>query len=151
MKNKLSQQQQKFCRNVVEGMNQTDAYKAAGYKCKSEKVVWEGASQLSRNIKVKNRISELRKKAEEDTHITHKVLIERFNDIYNKCMNLVPVRNEKGELSGQWRFEPSAALKANEHIAKHLNFYEKDNNSKTELDFSDVLKEVIGKRVFKQS
>ena len=32
--------------------------------------------------------------------------------------------------SGEWKFDSSGALKATEMLAKHIGFYEKDNNQK---------------------
>lgn len=50
---KLNPRQQKFVCNLVRGMNQTQAYKAAGYKPKSDDNAGVMAVQLLGNIKVK--------------------------------------------------------------------------------------------------
>lgn len=67
---KLSEQQEKFCRNVVEGMSQADAYRAAGYKSGSDEADWSNSSRLIRNDKVAARIDVLRKAAQERTAFT---------------------------------------------------------------------------------
>jgi phage terminase small subunit len=57
---KLNEQQERFCRAIVEGMNQTDAYKAAGYKCKDDAVAQAAASRLLSNVIIADRIVKLR-------------------------------------------------------------------------------------------
>ena len=78
---KLSEQQEKFCRNVVEGMNQGDAYRDAGYKCSSDEAAWAHASRLIRNGKVADRIAELRDNATESTEVTLQWLIEQAQGV----------------------------------------------------------------------
>lgn len=57
----LTQKQEQFCQNIVKGMSQSDAYRAAypGTKM-SDKSIWEKSSILSKNVKVEARIKELR-------------------------------------------------------------------------------------------
>lgn len=66
----LSEQQERFCRFIAEGMNQRDAYMAAGYKPSTVKSADECASRLSSNAKVAARIAELRGKAAKKTELT---------------------------------------------------------------------------------
>lgn len=70
MSEKLSTQQEKFCLNIIEGMNQGDAYKAAGYKCANDETAWACSSRLLSNAKVSKRIDELRKGAQERTELS---------------------------------------------------------------------------------
>lgn len=60
-RNMLTQKQEQFCQNIVKGMSQSDAYRAAypGTKM-SDKSIWEKSSTLSKNVKVEARIKELR-------------------------------------------------------------------------------------------
>lgn len=62
---KLTAQQEKFAQAIaLEDMNQADAYRSAYNTSKmTDKSVWEKASELARNGKVKSRIAELREKA----------------------------------------------------------------------------------------
>ena len=79
---KLSEQQEKFCRNIVEGMNQGDAYREAGYKCASDDAAWANASRLISNDKVADRITELRQKAAEATEINAEWLLRESVESY---------------------------------------------------------------------
>lgn len=57
----LTANQENFVKNIMEGMNQADAYRAAYPKQNmADKTVWEAASRLMANGKVKARLAELR-------------------------------------------------------------------------------------------
>lgn len=57
----LTPNQEQFVKNIIEGMNQADAYRAAYPNQKmSDKTIWEKASRLMANDKVRTRLSELR-------------------------------------------------------------------------------------------
>ena len=59
----LTDKQEKFCQNIINGMSQADAYRAAYPKQKmSDKTIWEAASRLMANNKVVARLTELRNK-----------------------------------------------------------------------------------------
>ena len=60
--NKLTPKQKAYCQHLVDGLNQTDAYKAAGYSYENMKpdTVYQAASRLAANSKVMARIQELR-------------------------------------------------------------------------------------------
>lgn len=57
----LTANQEQFVQNILQGMNQTEAYKAAYPKQRmSDKTIYEAASRLMKNPKVVARLSELR-------------------------------------------------------------------------------------------
>jgi len=60
---KLTGKQEAFVQNCLKGMDQTAAYRAAGYKVdgSTDKTVWENASRLFANPKVSARIKAGRK------------------------------------------------------------------------------------------
>lgn len=78
---KLSEQQEKFCRNIVEGMSASEAYREAGYKCTTDESTWAAASRLLGNVKVASRIAELRESATEGTEVTLQWLIEQAQGV----------------------------------------------------------------------
>ena len=57
----LTAKQEKFVQGIIEGKSQAEAYRAA-YSCKntSDKTIWENASRLMADSKVKARVAELR-------------------------------------------------------------------------------------------
>lgn len=84
---KLSEQQEKFCRNIVEGMTQADAYREAGYKCGNENSAYSNAAALIRNHKVAKRIAQLRKGAEKRTELTAASLAARLDRLARAAEN----------------------------------------------------------------
>lgn len=66
---KLNPRQQKFVCNLVSGMNQTQAYKEAGYKPKSDEQAKVMASRLLTNVNVKAAYEALMKPKAEDEAI----------------------------------------------------------------------------------
>ncbi len=58
---KLTARQEKFCQGIADGLNQSDAYRAAYNTEKTNvKKIWVRASLLASNGKVEERINELR-------------------------------------------------------------------------------------------
>lgn len=58
----LTAKQEQFVQNILQGMSQAEAYRAAYPKNKmSDKTVWEAASRLMANSKVTARLEELRR------------------------------------------------------------------------------------------
>lgn len=57
----LTQNQEQFVQNIIQGMNQADAYRSAYPNQRmSDKTIWETASKLMANPKVATRLTELR-------------------------------------------------------------------------------------------
>ena len=57
----LTAKQEAFCQNIIQGMSQADAYRSAyDTKRMTDKSVWEKASELASNVKVAERLKELR-------------------------------------------------------------------------------------------
>jgi phage terminase small subunit len=76
---KLSAQQEAFALNIIAGMNQTDAYKAAGYKCSDDNVAAVGASNLIRNAKVALRIKVLQEEVARKAELSAIGFAKRLN------------------------------------------------------------------------
>ena len=75
----LTAKQEKFCQNIAKGMNQADAYRDAyGTKKMKDKTIWENASRLMRNSKVKARVEQLKEKITDDIKYT---VVESFNSL----------------------------------------------------------------------
>lgn len=57
----LTANQEQFVQNIIQGMNQAEAYRSAYPKQRmSDKTIWEAASRLMKNDKVVARLNELR-------------------------------------------------------------------------------------------
>ena len=145
-KDKLSSQQEKFCQNIVKGMNQTDAYREAGYKISNTKTINEASSRLARNVKVKSRIAELQSKIEKETvkktSWDNVRALKEWEEMYNLCKIGQAIETDKGSMT---KAEYNNAIKALENISRHIGFYEKDKQN-IDVNFCHLLEEVSGKR-----
>jgi phage terminase small subunit len=82
--NKLSPKQEKFVQEYIKSGNATQSYLDAGYGTKSPEV---GASQLLRNIKVKERLEELKKVSTNKFIIDKEFLTEKYLEIHNLALD----------------------------------------------------------------
>ena len=80
----LTENQEQFVRNIIEGMNQADAYRAAYPNQKmSDKTIWEKASRLMANDKVKARVSELTDELMKPTIMNAQKRLEWLTELIN--------------------------------------------------------------------
>ena len=80
----LTANQEAFVMNIIEGMNQADAYRSAYPKQKmSDKTIWEAASRLMKNDKVVARLSELRNELAKDTIMSAQERLEWLTRFVN--------------------------------------------------------------------
>lgn len=67
----LTANQEQFVQNIIEGMNQADAYRSAYPKQRmSDKTIYEAASRLMANSKIVARLSELRRELAQPSIMT---------------------------------------------------------------------------------
>jgi len=77
MSRDLTDRQRIFAQNLGKGMTQGEAYKRAGYQCKSDQIAQEKASRmLARNGKVSSYLDELRAKSQDEAIWTRNRLIK---------------------------------------------------------------------------
>ena len=134
----LSEQQERFCRAIVKGLNQRDAYKEAGYKSGSDAATDANASRLISNDKIVARIAELRKPAVKRTEVTLEWLIQQAQEVLKAAMAdashaaSIAAIKELGILSGE-RIEQSIRTNRNisvdEYSDEDLTAYLASNGS----------------------
>ena len=78
----LTPKQEVFARKIVEGMSQADAYRSA-YNCTrtSDKTIWENASRLMADTKVKARVQELRDQLTKATIMSAQERLEWLTEV----------------------------------------------------------------------
>ncbi len=81
MKNKLTVKQEKFILNVFSGMNQSEAYRQAGYANNSLATVKANASRLATSANVLQRLEKLQLKAESSKIMSVIERKERLSEI----------------------------------------------------------------------
>ena len=111
-KPKLTAKQEKFCQEYLIDLNGTKAAKRAGY---SPKTAGKIACENQTKPEIRERIIEIRAEIKEKTGIDAVELTNRFDRLSKKA--------EKAK-------NLSEARQNNIEIAKHVGYYEKDNQQK---------------------
>lgn len=132
-----NEQHEKFVRALVDGLNQGEAYLAAGYRAKSIGVASAAASSLLKNEDIHGRLvelQELNKPAEsavvDDTNLT---LIEH--------MQMLRILRDEARAEGKLQ----AAIQAEVKRGELRKFYIKQVESGKPGDFADVSDEELDK------
>lgn len=80
----LTAKQEEFVQNIIQGMSQADAYRSAySTKNMSDKTIWENASRLMADSKVKARVAELRGQLDKETIMSAQERLEWLTDLVN--------------------------------------------------------------------
>lgn len=82
----LSVKQEMFCLEYAKSGNARQAYKSAGYKCKSDEAMDANASRLLRNDKVKARLAELAEEVKTSRIADIREMQEVLTDIIRQQM-----------------------------------------------------------------
>lgn len=142
---KLSNREFAFADAILRGLSNIDAVREAGYSNSSIQTMRCQAARLMEKPAIKEYIElELRLKAEarrREVEVDDIWVTQQFKEIYNRCMQRIPVMrfdreagqmvqetNENGE--GVWTFDSSGANRALENLAKHIGYYEADNQQR---------------------
>lgn len=119
---KLSEQQEAFCRHLIEGKTQYEAYIAAGYSDTNSSHA--NASRLISKDKIANRLAELRGNAAESAEVTLEWLLEKAKQVLEAAMKdnshaaSIGAIKELGILSGQ-RVEKSQRENINRNVDEY--------------------------------
>ena len=82
----LTANQEKFVQNIIQGMNQADAYRSAYPNQRmTDKTIWESTSKLMKNPKVIARLTELRNELAKPSIMTAQERLEWLTDLINNA------------------------------------------------------------------
>jgi len=109
-----------FVSNYLATGNATQSYIDAGF---SEKGAAQSAERLLRNAEIITAVTEARAKLAERTEITQDWVIKGLVNIAERCSQAVPVRDKKGNETGEWAFNAAGANTAYQLIGKHLGMF----------------------------
>lgn len=118
--------QERFAQGLAEGKTQRDAYASAGYKPSDA-----NASHLQADNRVSQRVSELlaaraarteraTEKAVEKLALTKEWVVSRLMENAERALQRVPVLDDDGKPTGQWRYDGMVANRSLELLGKHL-------------------------------
>lgn len=110
----LTPKQEKFVQGIVQGMSQADAYRSA-YSCKkmSDKTIWENASRLMADSKVKARVQELRGKLEKSTIMTAQQRLEWLTGIIQSKEESTTDKLRAADIMNKMQGEYTQKIEAN--------------------------------------
>lgn len=124
----MNSQQKQFCDEYLIDLNGTQAAIRAGYSAKSAR---NYASDLLDVEEIQEYISNRQKLVSDRLGYSLERVLKNFADIYERCIQAEPVLDSDGMPTGEYRFDATSALRANENLGKHLGFYEVDNKQKS--------------------
>ena len=142
----ITPKQQRFAEEYLLDLDATKAATRAGY---SEHTAAQIGYQLLQKPAVKAEIERRQAAISEKTGISQEWVIRRLKDISDRCMQVSPVLDRKGNpvlvenSEGEWVpafvFDSSGANRATELLGKHLGVFEKDNKQKAGQVFTVVM------------
>ena len=117
---------ERFAQSLVEGKTATDAYKLAGYTPSRH-----NAAKLSHKEYIQARVAELQgrralaaeratEKVVEKLALTKEWVVSRLMENAERALQRVPVLDDDGKPTGQWRYDGTVANRSLELLGKHL-------------------------------
>lgn len=145
---KLTDRQERFCREYIIDYNATQAAVRSGYSVRS------AAATASENLRKPNilaRVRELQAEQRERLCITADWVIMSLVEVYEKCTQPVPVMiwdsdQHKKVASGQYTFDSKGALNALEMIGSHLAVFDGKNAADGKKDNVSRLLDALNSR-----
>lgn len=121
----LTPKQERFCEEYAIDLNGTQAAIRANY---SEKTAAEQASRLLTNVKVQQRVAELKLAQSKRTEITADYVLNTIRDTIDRCRQAEPVMEwdafaKEMAPTGEWEFAHQGVLKGCELLGKHLKLF----------------------------
>lgn len=121
----LTDKEKRFCQEYIIDFNGSRAARDAGY---SENTAAEIAYENLRKPHIKQYMGELLKPKCDKLDITVESVLKDIQEIKDRCMQKIPVtiynkETKEYEETGEWKFDPNAALKATEQLGKYLAMF----------------------------
>lgn len=115
----LTPKQEKFAQSIVEGMSQADAYRSAySTKRMADKTIWENASRLMADSKVKARVQELRDRIATDSIMTAQERLEWLTELIKNTEEGTTDRLRAIDIMNKMQGEYVQKVEANVNVAK---------------------------------
>ncbi len=140
----LTANQEKFVQGIIEGMSQSEAYRAAYPKQRSsDKTIWECASKLLKNPKVSTRLKELRDKLASPSIMTAQERLEFLTGVINGTNGEKVIEVIDGE---KVEIEVPASMKNRLSAIDIMNKMQGEYVQKVEanVSYEDNLRKLIG-------
>jgi phage terminase small subunit len=119
---KLEEREEIFCREYIKTLKVVKAYLCAYPDAKYDSARTQG-SRMFAKPNIVQRISELIEERSERLEIDADNVLSSILDIREKCMQEKAVKDHEGKETGEYVFNASSALKANELIGRHIGMW----------------------------
>lgn len=115
----LTEKQETFVKNIIEGMNQADAYRSAYPNQRMlDKTIWETASKLMKNPKVVARLTELRNELAKPSILTAQDRLEWLTNVVNNENETIQARLSASDQMNKMQGSYVTKIEGNLNIAK---------------------------------
>ena len=141
---KLTDRQERFCREYIIDYNATDAAIRAGY---SKKTAYSIGSENLKKPELLARVRELQTEQAERLCVNADWVVMQLVEVYKRCMQHKPVYEWRdGELveTGEYAFDSKGALNALEMIGKHLAMFSGKTPQDSKQDVSKLFEVLSG-------
>ena len=121
----LTPKQETFAQKIIEGMSQADAYRSA-YSCArmSDKTIWENASRLMADSKVKARVQELRDRIASESVMSAQERLEWLTRLVQDEEQITPDKLKAidimNKMTGEYVTKVDASVNADVNISVEL-------------------------------
>jgi hypothetical protein len=118
---------EKFCLNLaVKGLPRWKAYAEAGFSPGNKRQASKRASALLQRPDIQVRLGELDRTAcdmAREVKLDRTCVLNRLEEVYQRCMDAVPVKDRHGNPTGQYRFDSKGALQALRLYGQELGMF----------------------------
>lgn len=117
---KLTPKQEFFCKEFLIDLNATQAAIRAGY---SENTANRIASQLLSKLDIQKYIQQLMDARSKRVEIDSDYVLYGIKELTERCTQAVPVTDQDGNETGEWKFDATNGFKGYELLGKHLKLF----------------------------
>lgn len=133
-KRALTPKQDMFVREYLIDLNATQAAIRAGYSAKTAGAIGE---ENLKKPEIAAAIQKAMDKRAEEVDVSAKYVLTGIKKLIDRCEQAVPVLDNEGKPTGEWRFEGGTAMRGYELLGKHLRLF----TDKIEIDVGGALAE----------
>lgn len=139
MADKLTPKQSAFVHEYLVDLNATQAAIRAGY---SAKTACEQASRLLADVKIAEAVKAAMDARAERTEITADYVLDGIKSLVERCIQAEAVKDNQGNLTGEYKFEAASALRGYELLGKHLGLFPNKVDVSVKDEISAILESV---------
>jgi phage terminase small subunit len=116
----LTPRQMRFCEEYIIDNNDRQAAIRAGYNVKSAK---QQGWRLLTYTNVKAYIAKLQDQIRKDNAISIKYVMDNLKSVAERCLQIEPVLDKTGKMTGTYRFDQAGANRALELMGKQIGMF----------------------------